>query len=170
VLEWFRDGRLTIHYEGEMARGYVAGRGVQVDANSIRYEGTWSAGLLERGTAVYPDGRRYEGSFHRGRWSKGTLTLGVRRMAGNWYEGRLEGKGVAEGPEGRYEGNWYKGKPEGKGVFVTPDGARFTAVWRGGIPDVPGAPTPPPTLWRIGCARFGDGFALSFPTKDCSYD
>jgi hypothetical protein len=135
VLEWFRDGALTVRYEGEMSGGRIDGRGALQEPYGIRYDGLWKDGDLQQGTAIYPDGRRYEGQWYKGRWTRGVLTApGGRRLEGRWSGSGLIGKGVAEGPEGRYEGNWTSGKPEGMGVIVTRGGRRYEGKWHDGRP------------------------------------
>jgi len=165
VLEWFRDGRPTIRYEGDMSRGRMTGRGEMAERGT-RYRGVFENGDLRDGTADYPGGTRYEGRWYYGGWTKGVLTGsgGRRRMVGRWYEGRMTGPGVAEGPEGRYEGNWYKGKPEGKGVFVARNGERYEGKWRNGkLVDPTSAQSPNPRgldcLWIMTSSELGNDCA-----------
>jgi hypothetical protein len=154
VLEWRRDGTVTLHYEGEMSAGEMTGHGVMTTPQGTRYDGDWEDGWLQRGVVVYRDGKRYEGDLYRGAWSKGVLTApGGYRMEGTWYEGRLDGKGVAEGPEGRYEGDWYKGLPDGSGVLATAGGARYQGEW------------------KKGCFQSADRKAAADASaKDCGFD
>jgi hypothetical protein len=168
ILEWFRDGGLTVHYEGEMSSGRMTGLGVVTGPQGIRYDGVWQDGELEHGVARYPDGRRFEGDWYQGGWSKGVLTApGRRRMEGSWYEGRLDGKGVSEGPEGRYEGDWNKGKPDGLGVFEASNGERYEGEWRDGKPNGQGTGRNArgetfTGVWKRGCV-------VNTARKDCIF-
>lgn len=65
VLEWFRDGVVFVHYEGEMSAGRMIGHGVMMTPQGIRYDGTWDDGVFERGIGIYPDGRRFEANGTR---------------------------------------------------------------------------------------------------------
>jgi hypothetical protein len=134
ILEWFRDGRLTIRYSGQMEGGRITGRG-ELTEYGIRYEGTWKDGELREGVGTYPGGHRYSGKWDRGDWTRGVLTVpGGYRFEERWYRKQLTGKNIARGPQGQYEGNWTDGVPEGAGVFVTSDGRRFEGKWRKGKP------------------------------------
>lgn len=134
VLEWYRDGVLTVRYSGEMEGGRITGRGVLTESQ-IRYEGTWEDGGLREGMATYPGGWRYSGKWDSGDWTRGVLTVpGGYRLEERWYRKQLTGKNIARGPQGQYEGNWTDGVPEGTGVFVTSDGRRFEGKWRAGRP------------------------------------
>lgn len=163
VLEWFRDGVRTVHYEGDMSRGRMTGQG-KLTERGIVHRGLFESGEFKDGTADYPDGRRYEGKWYKGGWTKGVLTgPDRRRMEGRWYEARMTGIGTAEGPEGRYEGNWYKGQPEGKGLLVTPTGERYEGRWREGKLVDPASsqlqrPQDLDCLWSMASRQFGDRF------------
>ncbi len=134
VLEWYRDGVLTVRYSGEMEGGRITGRGVLTESQ-IRYEGLWKDGKLREGAATYPGGRRYSGKWDMGYWTRGVLTVpGGYRLEDRWYRGQLTGRSIARGPQGQYEGNWTDGFPDGAGVFVTSDGRRFEGKWRNGKP------------------------------------
>ena len=134
VLEWFRDGRLTIRYSGHMEGGRITGRGELTEYGN-RYVGSWKDGDLREGVAIYPGGHRYSGKWDRGDWTRGVLTVpGGYRFEERWYRKLLTGKNIARGPQGQYEGNWTDGVPEGAGVFVTSDGRRFEGKWRNGKP------------------------------------
>jgi|GEM_PF-931668 len=134
ILEWFRDGRLTVRYSGQMEGGRITGRGEMVK-DGVRYEGTWKNDELREGIATYPGGRRYSGKWDMGFWTRGVLTVpGGYRLEERWYRGQLTGRSIARGPQGQYEGNWTDGFPDGAGVFVTSDGRRFEGQWRNGKP------------------------------------
>ena len=162
ILEWFRDGRLTIRYSGQMEGGLITGRGEMTEYGS-RYEGTWKDGELREGVATYPGGHRYSGKWDRGDWTRGVLTVpGGYRFEDRWYRKQLTGKNIARGPQGQYEGNWTDGVPEGAGVFVTSDGRRFEGKWRKGKPVDPEAARLQDQerwdcLWNIISRRFDVG-------------
>jgi MORN repeat len=67
VLEWFRDGRLAVHYEGEMSKGRVTGHGELIDTGGIRRRGRWYWGRMTgNGVAEGPEGS-YEGAWYKGK-------------------------------------------------------------------------------------------------------
>jgi hypothetical protein len=74
ILEWFRDGALTVRYEGELSNGRMTGRGALTERDGTRSDGVWKDAELQQGTATYPDGRRYEGRWYKNRWVDGVLT------------------------------------------------------------------------------------------------
>lgn len=162
VLEWFRDGVLTVRYSGQMEGGRITGRG-ELTESGTRYEGTWKDGDLREGMATYSGGLRYSGKWDRGDWTRGVLTApGGYRLEERWYRKQLTGKNIARGPQGQYEGNWAEGAPEGMGVFVTSDGRRFEGKWRNGRPIDPEVARLQDQerwdcVWDISSRRFGVG-------------
>ncbi len=118
VLEWFRDGRLTVRYSGHMEGGGITGRG-ELTESGTRYEGSWKDGELREGTATYSGGHRYSGKWDRGDWTRGVLTVpGGYRFEERWYEGQLTGKTTARRTAGTgTSGNWTDGGPRRRGRF-----------------------------------------------------
>lgn len=166
VLEWFRDGRLTVRYSGHMEGGRITGNG-ELSESGTRYEGIWKDGELREGVATYSGGQRYSGKWDRGDWTRGVLTApGGYRLEERWYRKQLTGKNIAWGPQGQFEGNWADGVPDGTGVFVTSDGRRFEGKWRNGRPEDPVLAHRQDQerwncLWAITSRRFEDRFTSS---------
>jgi hypothetical protein len=69
TLDWIRDARIGMHYEGEIVGGRMTGSGAMTVVPT-RYEGRWNDGALQHGLAIYPDERRFEGDWYQGRWSR----------------------------------------------------------------------------------------------------
>lgn len=83
-------------YEGDFEDGYENGRGVLIDFQGARYEGTFHPSGAGRGVMVLRDGRRYEGQVHFGSPSgRGTLTEpGGQARRGVWEVGCLDDGGT----------------------------------------------------------------------------
>src|SRR5277367_4400799 len=63
-LDWFRDSRLTFHFEGAMSGGKISGHGVETFANGDRLEGSFRDGNARgRGVYTFASGDRFEGQF-----------------------------------------------------------------------------------------------------------
>ena len=99
-VEW-RNGD---SYEGRIERGLREGHGIFIAyANSIRYEGEWTADLQNgKGKTTFSDGDIYEGEMR---------------------DGQFHGQGSYLSEDGsRYDGAWQNGIKEGFGKMTFPDG------------------------------------------------
>lgn len=93
----------------------LEGLGVERDADGVRYEGEYKAGIYNgQGVMTWPSGNQYEGSYKDGaRNGQGTIKL-------------------ADGAQ--YTGNWVADKKQGRGTYTWSDGDRFEGEWRDNKP------------------------------------
>ena len=73
---WYKDGKESERYEGEMKKGKHDGKGTATLANGLKYEGDWVDGKSHgKGTATLANGDKYTGDFVDDKFNgKGTMT------------------------------------------------------------------------------------------------
>src|ERR1700722_5896133 len=120
-LDWFRDGNLTVHFEGTMSNGKMSGRGVETFASGDRLEGMFRDGNARgRGVYTFADGDRFDGYFRDGKPNGHGVYwfANGNRYDGQWRNGRADGWGVKTYASGdRYVGQWKDDKMNGRGSF-----------------------------------------------------
>jgi hypothetical protein len=64
TLQWFKNGKKTELYVGELRNGKQNGRGAYTWTSGNRYDGEWRDGEAHgRGVLTWPNGRRFEGEW-----------------------------------------------------------------------------------------------------------
>ena len=112
ILQWFKSGKPTDRYEGDLKDGYYDGFGTYFWDGGNRYDGQLKKGFFH-GKAVhtYTNGNRFVGEYKDDQRSHGTMTF-------------------ANGS--RYEGDWSDDKAHGAGTLKSADGQSFTGTWTNG--------------------------------------
>ncbi len=113
VLDWFQDGKLSEHGEGEWRDGMRTGHGTYATANGEHYDGQWRDGLKNgHGAQTWADGSRYDGG---------------------WLDNKRHGRGAEVLSDGaHYDGEWRDNLPNGQGTAVWPNGTSVTGTWVNG--------------------------------------
>src|SRR5476649_1088556 len=76
VLQWFKNGRPSDRYEGELRYGKPTGRGVMKTAGGDRYEGDWQDGKASGWGRLDRNGMTISGS-----WTNGCFRESGRKVA-----------------------------------------------------------------------------------------
>eukprot|EP00940_MAST-03C_sp_MAST-3C-sp2_P001415 g1415.t1 len=151
-----RKGRVTMPdgavYDGEWRNQKRHGKGVLVDVNGDRYEGSFEDGVPHGfGTRIYAfdmidgkfvkDGRKYEGEWKFGvYWGEGEYTIGNgETYKGGFHDGLCHGTGTYRYKNGDvYEGLWKMNRRCGQGTMQYLNGDRYEGSWKMDMFEGPG--------------------------------
>lgn len=117
ILEWFAQGKLTLHFKGTLRRGLQHGEGYTEKPNGIQYEGGFADGERSgKGVELLVDGTEYDGEWKNGkRDGTGAMTYATGgSYVGQWKGGRYHGSGKLTYTSGKvFEGEFNQGLPAG---------------------------------------------------------
>jgi len=152
TLQWFKDGKPSNRYEGQMREGQRTGRGTYFFAKGDRYEGEAREDKRHgRGIYTHTNGDRYDGEWRDGkRHGRGVYTYADgSRQDGKWRDGKYEGKwrddeflkktATKSGERDsetltysngdRYQGSTINGERHGHGIYSFANGNRYEGDW-----------------------------------------
>ena len=128
TIVWYRDGKETEQYKGEMKKGKYDGKGTFTWSNGDKYEGDFVDGKYHgKGVLTSIYGSKYIGDFLDGKpHGKGTYTFkDGNTYIGDFMNGMFHGKGTRTFKNGSYTGDFKFEAQNGNGTYTWSNGDKY---------------------------------------------